>query len=29
MRDGTLADDTRLDGAGGNTRLGALLSWED
>ncbi|MEU6431024.1 ABC transporter ATP-binding protein [Microbispora sp. NPDC046973] len=37
MRDGTLADDTRLDGTGrgtrrgcgGGTGLGALLSWED
>jgi putative ABC transport system ATP-binding protein len=37
LRDGTLADDTRLDGNGGgtgrghgsSTGLGALLSWED
>jgi putative ABC transport system ATP-binding protein len=28
MRDGTLADDTRLDRSGCNTRLGAMLSWE-
>ncbi|MCQ4043059.1 ABC transporter ATP-binding protein [Streptantibioticus rubrisoli] len=27
LRDGTLADDTRLDG-GGTTRLGSLLNWE-
>lgn len=29
MRDGTLGDDTRLDGSGGDTGLGALLRWED
>jgi putative ABC transport system ATP-binding protein len=32
LRDGALADDTRLDSDGGHgdtTRLGALLSWEE
>ncbi|GGL91901.1 macrolide export ATP-binding/permease protein MacB [Streptomyces fumigatiscleroticus] len=28
LRDGMLADDTRLDGSGGTARLGALLDWE-